>query len=253
MRVAVRGALAGRIVAVPPCLDGARGAEGWAAVPGADPALRPLIEGAAGASPYLGLLMQKEGAWLAEAAGRAPEEAFDALLAEIGDGEPAVALRVAKRRAALLIGLCDLGGVWALGEVTGALTALADRAVEVALTDALRAEAGRGRRAVLAAEDLSDAAGLVTLAMGKMGAGELNYSSDIDLVCLFDESRYPPARYGEVRGALVRVVQRMVRTLADVTRDGYVFRTDLRLRPDPSVTPVCIAMEAAERYYESLG
>ncbi|CAN0507079.1 unnamed protein product, partial [Laminaria digitata] len=85
------------------------------------------------------------------------------------------------------------------------------------------------------------------------GAGELNYSSDIDLICLFDETRYDPDDYHEARSTLVRATRKMAATLNDLTGEGYVFRTDLRLRPDPSVTPVCMALEAAERYYESVG
>ena len=86
-----------------------------------------------------------------------------------------------------------------------------------------------------------------------MGAHELNYSSDIDLICLFDETRYSRDDYHDARASLVRATRRMAATLSDITDEGYVFRTDLRLRPDPAVTPVCMAMAAAETYYESLG
>jgi glutamate-ammonia-ligase adenylyltransferase len=89
--------------------------------------------------------------------------------------------------------------------------------------------------------------------MGKMGARELNYSSDIDLIVLFDETRHDPDDYAELRRGFIRVTQRLVKLLSESTGEGYVFRTDLRLRPDPSVTPVCIATEPAENYYESLG
>ena len=94
---------------------------------------------------------------------------------------------------------------------------------------------------------------MFVLAMGKMGAGELNYSSDIDLIVLFDETRHDPDDYADLRRGFIRVTQRLVKLLSEVTGEGYVFRTDLRLRPDPSVTPVCIATEPAEHYYESLG
>ncbi|MBL4768215.1 MAG: bifunctional [glutamine synthetase] adenylyltransferase/[glutamine synthetase]-adenylyl-L-tyrosine phosphorylase, partial [Rhodobacteraceae bacterium] len=102
-------------------------------------------------------------------------------------------------------------------------------------------------------DDIATAGGLIVLAMGKMGAHELNYSSDIDLICLFDETRFDPDDYYEARTGMVRATRAMSATLNDRTEDGYVFRTDLRLRPDPSVTPVCMATEPAERYYESLG
>ena len=94
---------------------------------------------------------------------------------------------------------------------------------------------------------------MFVLAMGKMGAFELNYSSDIDLIVLFDETRHAPDDYAELRRGFIRVTQKLVKLLSEVTAEGYVFRTDLRLRPDPSVTPVCIATEPAEHYYESLG
>src|SRR5690606_37713603 len=102
-------------------------------------------------------------------------------------------------------------------------------------------------------DDVAEAAGMFVLAMGKMGARELNYSSDIDLIVLFDESRHEPSDYGTLRRGFIRITQRLVKLLQEVTAEGYVFRTDLRLRPDPSVTPVCIATEPAENYYESLG
>ncbi|HGG04470.1 MAG TPA: glutamine-synthetase adenylyltransferase, partial [Aliiroseovarius sp.] len=86
-----------------------------------------------------------------------------------------------------------------------------------------------------------------------MGAHELNYSSDIDLIMLFDDSRYDRDAFHDARAAFVRATRRMVSMLSELTAEGYVFRTDLRLRPDPAVTPVIVAMEAAERYYESLG
>ncbi len=92
---------------------------------------------------------------------------------------------------------------------------------------------------------------MVALAMGKMGAGELNYSSDIDLICLFDETRYPGEEQ-EARASFIKVTRRMTAILSDTT-DGYVFRSDLRLRPDASVTPVCLSMAAAEAYYEAEG
>ena len=91
---------------------------------------------------------------------------------------------------------------------------------------------------------------MFVLAMGKMGANELNYSSDIDLIVLFDESRHDPSDYAELRRGFIRVTQKLVKLLSEVTAEGYVFRTDLRLRPDPSVTPVCIATDPAEHYYE---
>ncbi|TMV38085.1 glutamine-synthetase adenylyltransferase, partial [Thioclava sp. BHET1] len=145
------------------------------------------------------------------------------------------------------------GGLWPLERVTGALTALADRSVDLSLRALVAEEIRRGKLPGAAPEDAQTAAGMVALAMGKMGAGELNYSSDIDLICLFDETRFDDADVQEARAAFIRVTRKMTAMLSEPTAGGYVFRTDLRLRPDASVTPVCLSMAAAESYYESVG
>ncbi len=246
---------ASRITRLPIGFDPDRGAEARALVPGVGGDLAALIEGAGGCSPYLGGLLEKERDWL-EGALDDPEAALAvefSRLGEVGPGDLGRELRRTKRRVALLTGLADLGGVWALEEVTGALTRFADLAVQLAMRAALEPEIRRGKLPGMGEEDLETCAGWVALAMGKMGAGELNYSSDIDLICLFDESRFERDDYMEARAGFVRATRKMAAMLSDMTGEGYVFRTDLRLRPDPSVTPVCIAMAAAETYYESLG
>ncbi|EBA11324.1 Glutamate-ammonia-ligase adenylyltransferase [Roseobacter sp. CCS2] len=215
--------------------------------------MKELIAGTAGCSPYLADLLRHEAAWVGPASDD-PEAAIAALLADIPNTkltDLAVGLRQAKRRVALLTGLADLGGVWPLETVTQILTDFADAAVQATITQLVAAEVARGK--LPAGGDPADAGGMVVLAMGKMGAGELNYSSDIDLICLFDETRFDPDDYHEVRSAFIRVTRKMTAILSDVREGGYVFRTDLRLRPDASVTPVCLSMEAAERYYESVG
>jgi glutamate-ammonia-ligase adenylyltransferase len=216
------------------------------------PDLRGLLAATAGCSPYLGGLMAREAAWLRVALALSPETALQAVLSPLSEVPPdalAGALRQAKRRVALLVGLADLGGVWALEQVTGALTALADRAVDLALRAEVAAEVRRGR---LTPPEGAVAGGMVVLAMGKGGAGELNYSSDIDLICMFDDALFPGA-VAEARTAFVRITRRMAAMLSDMTGEGYVFRTDLRLRPDAAVTPVCLPMSAAEHYYEAEG
>lgn len=217
--------------------------------------LREALIGMAGSSPYLEGLLSKEAAWLMAALDD-PEAAFEQLLVDLPEVAPdqvKTALRVAKRRIALLVGVADLTGVWSLEVVTGTLTRFADAAMGLALRTALAPELRRGKVPGQSEDDLPEAAGMVMLAMGKMGAYELNYSSDIDLICLFDQDRFERGEFAEARAAFVRATRKAVALMADHTGEGYVFRTDLRLRPDPSVTPVCIAMEAAERYYESLG
>ena len=247
--------LADAITRHPLAFDAGRGDEALAAVPWAGGDLARLIHGAAGSAPYLAALIGREGEWLAGAAFDDPATVVPGVLADLPEAPDALgpALRQAKRRVALYAALADLGAVWPLESVTGALTLLADRAVDAGLRALVAAELARGRIPGQGVDDEAEAAGMVALAMGKMGAGELNFSSDIDLILLFDESRYAPADYPEARAAFIRVARRLTALLSDLTADGYVFRTDLRLRPDAAVTPVCLSMEAAELYYESVG
>ncbi len=219
------------------------------------PEVRDLLASTASCSPFLKGLMRHEGDWLRAALSIPPEQALDQIMADIAplalDQLPG-GLRRAKRRVALLTALADLGGVWRLEEVTAALTHLADTAVDLSIKALVADEIRRGKLPGATPDDASTGAGMVALAMGKMGAGELNYSSDIDLVCLFDETRYGTDA-PEARTAFIRVTRKMAAMLNDPTGEGYVFRTDLRLRPDAAVTPVCLSMAAAEAYYESEG
>ena len=158
-----------------------------------------------------------------------------------------------KSEAALLIALCDIGGVWPVMQVTAALTDLAVASVQIGA--ALSAAAGSRARPAVAAEPRSpeDDSGLVVLAMGKMGAGELNYSSDIDLIVFFDPAAPTLAPDIEPQPFFVRVTQALSRLLQQRTGDGYVFRVDLRLRPDPASTQVAISTASALHYYEREG
>ena len=159
------------------------------------------------------------------------------------------ALRRIRRRVALLIALADIAGYWPLQTVMEKLTAFADAAVSAALAFGLRDLHAQGR---LRHADPA-ASGLFVLAMGKMGAGELNYSSDIDLIVFYDPGRAPLSDGSEAGPLYVRLVRRLVKVLSDITGDGYVFRTDLRLRPDPGSTQVAIGAEAALSYYQAAG
>src|SRR3546814_19738721 len=89
--------------------------------------------------------------------------------------------------------------------------------------------------------------------MGKLGAHELNYSSDVDLILLYDDERVRTTKPDRLNQTFVRVARNLVRLMSERTADGYVFRTDLRLRPDPASTPLAMSTRAAEAYYESLG
>ena len=217
--------------------------------------LRDFLASVAGSSPYLKTLMLRELDWLPAMLDNpegAMSQEFDRLR-HVPGPDVARELRIGKRRVALATALCDLGGVWELEQVTQTLTEFADLAVQQAWAQAVGRELARGRIPGFAADHDPSDLGYFILAMGKMGAGELNYSSDIDLICLFDESRFDPNDFYQARSSLIKATKMMSATLSDLTEDGYVFRTDLRLRPDPAVTPVCMGIDAAERYYESLG
>jgi glutamate-ammonia-ligase adenylyltransferase len=245
---------AARITRHPIPFDPTAGADSAAPFAALGPAITQLLSGAAGCSPFLADLMGREGEWLCHALTLPPETALQTELAtvdaltldQLGPG-----LRCAKRRIALLSALADLGGVWPLEQVTGALTDLADRAVDISLNRLVADEIRRGKIPGATPDDAATAAGMVVFAMGKMGARELNYSSDIDLICLFDESQH--ADPALARAAFIRVTRKMAALVGDRTSEGYVFRTDLRLRPDAAVTPVCLSFAAAESYYESVG
>ncbi|QHQ34496.1 bifunctional [glutamine synthetase] adenylyltransferase/[glutamine synthetase]-adenylyl-L-tyrosine phosphorylase [Algicella marina] len=214
-----------------------------------DTTIADLAAGAAGCSPYLAGLLAREEEWLREVLPLSREEGLARCFEAEEGAELASMLRRTKARAALWAGLGDLSNDWTLEQVTGALTEVADRAVDTAMRSLVDAEIARGKLPDVGAP----CGGLFALAMGKMGAHELNYSSDIDLILLFDETLYPAEDYQNVRRIFVRIAQKLVRILSDNTSEGYVFRTDLRLRPNPSVTPVVIGVGAAERYYEAEG
>ncbi|WP_425043867.1 glutamine-synthetase adenylyltransferase [Primorskyibacter sp. S87] len=244
-----------QITRLPRPFDPELGAAARAVLPELQGDLAALVEGAAGSSPYLKGLIDRESEWISQAL-LAPDVALASVFEEAAALPPdqlKPGLRRGKRRMALLTALADLSGAWPLERVTAVLTDFGGLAADVAAKAEIANLIRRKKLPGMNADDVADAAGMVILAMGKMGAHELNYSSDIDLIVLFDETRFDPDDFFEARQGMVRATRNFCSTLSEKTSDGYVFRTDLRLRPDPAVTPVCLAMEAAERYYESLG
>jgi glutamate-ammonia-ligase adenylyltransferase len=195
---------------------------------------------------------QAHAPFLSRAMDRLPE--LVALLAA-GEGEAAlawaqaqgaqsedvgVALRRERLALALALAIGDLAGAFPVARVTGELSDFADRALDAAIGDAIR------RRAPDA-----EPAGVLALALGKHGARELNYSSDIDPILLYDPFLLPRRERDEPGEAAERVARTVVETLARVTGEGYVFRVDLRLRPASEVSPLAIPIEAALTHYES--
>ncbi|MDX2264621.1 MAG: bifunctional [glutamine synthetase] adenylyltransferase/[glutamine synthetase]-adenylyl-L-tyrosine phosphorylase [Hyphomicrobiales bacterium] len=211
-------------------------------------------------SPFLAGLSTRDPAALAEALTREPEAHLASIVADMTretraastHAEAMRALRRAKRRAALLIALCEIGGVWPVDEAAAALSSCADALIAEAARFLLAEAAARGA-IDSAADDPAKGSGYIILAMGKLGACELNYSSDIDLIVFYDAETAPLAAGVEPGPFFVRLTRDLVKLLNERTADGYVFRTDLRLRPDPGSTQIALSTAAAAHYYESAG
>ncbi len=225
------------------------------------PFVRTILLGTIAFSPYLFDLIRADAARLIRLLACEPERYFASLieqtardvLAATGEADVMHVLRRTKSEAALLIALCDIGGVWPVLRVTAALTDLATVSVQTALRFLLRQEVVRGRMTAANHDRPEEGSGLIVLAMGKMGAGELNYSSDIDLIVFFDSAANSLVADIEPAPFFVRVTQALARLLQQRSGDGYVFRVDLRLRPDPASTQVAISTDAALNYYEREG
>ena len=218
-----------------------------------DEHVKTLLRAVADHSPYLWRLIRSDPARFERMLATPPREGLTRCLEALAaacdsttdEAEAMRLLRRAKQEVALLIALADLGGVWRVEEVMSALTAAADVFVRSALRFVLRKSGNAG------ANDLKKGFGIVVLALGKHGAGELNYSSDTDLIVLFDPDAFADAHESTARA--IAVTRRLVKLLQERTSDGYVLRVDLRLRPDPGSTAVAIALPAAYGYYELYG
>ncbi|MBV9079362.1 MAG: bifunctional [glutamine synthetase] adenylyltransferase/[glutamine synthetase]-adenylyl-L-tyrosine phosphorylase [Methylobacteriaceae bacterium] len=231
---------------------------------GGGPAFAALAAAVAARSPFLRGLMQDDPERLARFAATAPEDshaalvaAQDALAARFASGEidRATLVRDLRRNRgahALLVGLADLGRAWTTDEVVGALSDFADASVRTATEIAL-AEAAALDRFAPPPGGTGEGSGLVVLALGKHGAGELNYSSDVDLVLFFDPEAPALGSRGEPSRLYPRIAQAIAKLLGERTPDGYVHRVDYRLRPDPASTAAAVSLPAAYVYYETLG
>ncbi|NGM33949.1 bifunctional [glutamine synthetase] adenylyltransferase/[glutamine synthetase]-adenylyl-L-tyrosine phosphorylase [Methylobacterium sp. DB0501] len=219
---------------------------------------RDLLLGLADHSPFLWGLAARDPARLAGLLERAPEESNAAILAEqrgagLAGGDVAGALRRNRAAHALLVALADIGGVWPLEQVTAALSNFADASVSAAVDAALVQAAGTGRFRPADPGKPQEGSGLIVLGMGKLGAGELNYSSDVDLIVLFDPDAAPLREGVEATPFFSRIAQTVAKLLQERTADGYVHRVDYRLRPDPGSTPTALSLPSAYTYYETVG
>ncbi len=236
--------------------------ERWLAACDTDPDLREsshelardstggaLLDAVFGNSPYLARCLVRHPAilpvWAADGPDAAMARAVGSLEAHDSEGSVMRRLRHARAMSAAAVALGDISGLWSWREVTAGLSRFADTACRTAV-DHLLARFGPRR------EEPSRECGFIVLGLGKLGGGELNYSSDIDLIVLWDDERF--GRFGpDPLAVALRLTRRFVKMLQEQTADGFVLRTDLRLRPDPLATPLAMSVDSAELYYESVG
>jgi glutamate-ammonia-ligase adenylyltransferase len=198
-------------------------------------------------SSYLTRAMEMNPEVLLDLFLRQPEEAFDAIYERFTAQDLAVRLRRQKQQIALAAGLLDIAGLWDWEKVTAALSDFACYAVESSLTALLYKAAQQQMIGKV------ENHGIFILGMGKLGGRELNYSSDIDLIIFYDPERLEYTGRQSPQHFMTRLAQELTALMQDRTAEGYVFRTDLRLRPDPASTPLAVSTKAALRYYESVG
>lgn len=256
--------------AAPPRPGDARAAERglaeWrAAADGTAPlsaAGRALLEALFGNSPFLGRCALDHPETLRMVLERGPEAALADILAALAAGMGAAGgdrraagrpLRLARGRAALVCAAADIAGIWSEKETAAALSRFADAAIGHAAACLLREAHDRRELALPDPGAPQDGSGLIVLGLGKLGGGELNFSSDVDLIVLYDADAAPLIGRARAQDVFIRLAQRLGQLLEARTGDGYVFRCDFRLRPDPAATPAAVSTDAAETYYASLG
>lgn len=238
----------------------------WAESFAASESGRALLDAICGNSPHLGHIMTREVAFVRDLLsggnkGSDFSAAFARLMSDLQRDfgrerdmdRLMTGLRIAKRRAALLIGIADITSAWELESVTGALSQVAEVSVQLAIDHLLRRAAETGTLTLPDLDHPATGSGLIVLGMGKLGGRELNYSSDIDLIVFYDDVVVQTPRPDNLARTFVRLARDLVKIMDERTRDGYVFRTDLRLRPDPGATPLAVSVSAAEIYYGSVG
>jgi glutamate-ammonia-ligase adenylyltransferase len=231
-----------------------------------DTPLKELIASAFTLSPYLRDIANVDEPLLALAISQPVDELLSQQVKDARDcwrpdadgnlpseGQVMTRLRIAKRRLSFVAALADLARIFTARDTTRWLSDMADASLSSAIDHLLITADDSGKVKLSDRSNPSHSSGLIVLGMGKLGAHELNYSSDIDAVIFFEPSAGIVADPQDAMEIFGRMMRRLVRIMQERTADGYVFRTDLRLRPDPGSTPLAIPVEAALTYYEGRG
>ena len=224
-------------------------------------AAKALLSAMAGNSNFLAQLIRKFPEQLNDVVALGEQASWDALmqslamldLASLTQEQLMRELRLLKGRAALITAAADIAGHWPVMRVTRALSDFAGAAVSLVIRFLLLNGHKRGEFALAERDAPETGSGIIVLGMGKLGGFELNYSSDIDLILLFDADALPYSGTRNKQHFMNRLAQDLVTIMQERTPDGYVFRTDLRLRPDPMSTPPAVNTAAALAYYETVG
>lgn len=227
-----------------------------------DPKGSAILSAIFGNSPFLSHCITNDISFFCTLLSDGPDKTFTSLmqaLEEFWKNKPArddmaKQLRICKRRTSLCIAVADICSKWDLTKVTNALTTLAEKSLSYASATLLYEGHKRGYFTLPEPEKNPEkGSGFIILGMGKLGGRELNYSSDIDLIILFDTDVIKTDHPWDLQKNIIRLTKSLVQMMDERTGDGYVFRTDLRLRPDPGSTPLALSVLAAENYYESIG
>ncbi len=226
-----------------------------------EPATQALLAAVFGNSPFLSYCLLAETDTFLALLSQDIDSVFNNVvssvtakaLEKLDEADLMTALRRARRQVALIVAAGDISGLWPLEKVTTSLTQFAELVLSATLCHLLRQLEANGELKLANPTDPELDSGFIILGLGKLGARELNYSSDIDLILLFEREKVRYTGRKTAQECFVRLARNLVRIMQDGTADGYIFRVDLRLRPDPSSTPLVISTLAAETYYEGMG
>ncbi len=226
-----------------------------------DGPVKQLIVSVMGLSPFLRAIMIRQPLILRDCLLSPVKSHLDKLCAQLhvdlasssSMAQAMTLLRQFKQNTALTIALYDIAGIEPVEKIVRRITIAADCAVQSAVGFLFRQSLEAGQIELEGGAHAAASSGYFVLAMGKQGGYELNYSSDIDLIVLYDAERLNLAAGVEPQTFFVRLTRDLVKLLNERTKDGYVYRTDLRLRPDPGATQLAMSSEAALVYYESYG